>query len=567
MQYIIERDGLMTKTEIISTVKGLPSYVKDHWNKPNEGEFVSLKEFCAYTATQAGSYIFLTASGMLSFSASYFCGSIMGLSNMQFQLVNLISTIIGYLFMFMNPISVLIYENHGELSPKMRRFAHICYSGEMVIGLLCYFIPMDAFDFMLGTPQIIANILFLSGITNYITWGIRKKFCAKYGRLKPFILLCGIPATIIMSIIPFLPIQHLPSVYKLIILHGAFIMMNYFYNAYVGVNGLVTFMTPNSQERQRLHSIVPIITGLFPSIIGLFFPMLIQSTGGYLNINTYKIFVPIFGFIGVLVSMAAIHCHERVIEASGDKRKKVTFFNGAKNVLKNKYLWITNISTILGQWSALVGGLLQFWFIYSLRMEALYGVAANVVVVGMTFGNILCPILTKKFQKRNILIAFRGISLLTVFLMLFAVRIENIYVFIGAMFLRNTFQPVVDGINVGLGADIQDYHQWKYGERADSMAGVFGWFLNPINVVLGFIIPSLLAKVGFTSDWDVLFDQTILNSVFNIYTWATIISTILMVIPFFFYDLTREKHDMCVAELQERLRAIENEEETESEVV
>ncbi len=556
----------MTKAEIISTVKGLPSYVKEHWNTPNEGEFVSLKEFCAYTATQAGSYIFLTASGMLSFSASYFCGSIMGLSNIQFQLVNLISTIIGYIFMFMNPISILIYENHGELSPKMRRFAHICYSGETVIGLLCYFIPMDALDFMLGTPQIVANILFLSGITNYITWGIRKKFCAKYGRLKPFILLCGIPAAIIMSIIPFLPIQNLPSVYKLIILHGAFILMNYFYNAYVGVNGLVTFMTPNSQERQRLHSIVPIITGFFPSIINMFFPILIQSTGGYLNIDTYKIFVPIFGFIGVFVSMAGIYCKERVIEASGEKRKKVTFFNGAKNVLKNKYLWITNISTILGQWSGLVGGLLQFWFIYSLRMEALYGFAASFVVVGMTFGNILCPILTKKFQKRNILIAFRGISLLTVFLMLFAVRIENPYVFMAAMFLRNTFQPVVDGINIGLGADIQDYHQWKYGERADSMAGVFSWFLNPINVVLGFIIPGLLAKMGFTSDWDVLFDQTILNQVFSLYTWATIISTILMTIPFLFYDLTKEKHDMCVQELQERLRAIENE-ESESEVV
>ena len=299
----------------------------------------------------------------------------------------------------------------------------------------------------------------------------------------------------------------------------------------------------------------------------MFFPALIQLTGGYLSITTYKIFVPIFGFIGVFVSLAGIYCKERVIEASGDKRKKVTFFNGAKNVLKNKYFWITNISTILGQWSALVGGLLQFWFIYSLRMEALYGVAANVVVVGMTFGNILCPILTKKFQKRNILIAFRGIALLTIILMLFAVRIENVYVFIGAMFLRNTFQPVVDGINVGLGADIQDYHQWKYGERADSMAGVFGWFLNPINAVLGFIIPWLLAKVGFTSDWDVLFDQTILNSVFNIYTWATIISTIIMVIPFLFYDLTREKHDMCVEELQARLREIEEQDKVESEVV
>lgn len=557
----------MTKAEIIGKIKGAPGYVKEHWNTPNEGEFISLKELCAYTATQAGSYIFLTASGLLSFSASYFCGSIMELSNMQFQIVNLISTIVSYVFIFLNPIGVLIYENHGELSPKMKKFAHISYAGELILGLLFYFLPMNTFGFMLGTPQIIGNILVISGLTNYITWGIRKKFCAKYGRLKPFILICGIPTAIIISIIPFLPIQNLPSVNKLIILHFAFTFMNYFYNSYVGVNGLVTFMTPNSQERQKMHSIVPIITGFFPSVISLFFPFLIQSTGGYLNIDTYKIFVPVFAFTGVLISLAAIHCKERVIEASGDKRKKVTFFNGAKNVLKNKYFWITNISSIIGQWSALVGGLLQFWFIYSLRMEALYGVAANIVVVGMTFGHIICPMLTKKFQKRDILIAFRVISLLTVVLMLFAVRIENIYVFIGAMFLRNTFQPVVDDINVGLGADIQNYHQWKYGERADSMAGVFGWFLNPINVSLGFIVPWLLARVGFTSDWDVLFDQTILNNVFNIYTWATILSTVLMTIPFFFYDLTKEKHDLCVAELQERVRAIEEGDKAESEAV
>ena len=31
----------------------------------------------------------------------------------------------------------------------------------------------------------------------------------------------------------------------------------------------------------------------------------------------------------------------------------------------------------------------------------------------------------------------------------------------------------------------------------------------------------------------------------------------LVTIPFFFYDLTKEKHDMCVKELQERLKAIE----------
>ena len=155
-------------------------------------------------------------------------------------------------------------------------------------------------------------------------------------------------------------------------------------------------------------------------------------------------------------------------------------------------------------------------------------------------------------------------TILTVLLIALAVKMENIIIFMVAMTLKNTIAPVVDGVNVGLNADILTYHQWKYGERADAMSGVFGWFLNPVNVAIGYIMPCLLSIMGFTSDWDVLFDTQILNNVFNLYTWGSVIGLVLLTVPFVFYDLTREKHDMCVKELQERVKSIE---EAESEVV
>ena len=37
----------MNKTELVQKVKGVPAYVKEHWNKPNEGEYLSLKEVAA----------------------------------------------------------------------------------------------------------------------------------------------------------------------------------------------------------------------------------------------------------------------------------------------------------------------------------------------------------------------------------------------------------------------------------------------------------------------------------------------------------------------------------------
>lgn len=552
----------MNIPEIVGKIKTAPAYVKEHWNKPADGEYLSLKEVAAYTASQAGTYIYLTAGNLMTFSASYFCGSIMGLAAMDFYLINLVSTILGYVLMFTNPVSMLIYENHGRLSKGMKIFAHFTYAGQTLIGLLCYLIPENSFEaILMGLPQIVGNILFIGGITGYLTWAIRRLFCAKYGRVKPFIIICAIPSAIIVSIIPYLPTEGMDYSHKLIMLHFAFTLMNFFYNSFIGVNGMVAFMTPNSQERQKLHSIVPIITGLFPSIINIFFPILIATTGGYLNITTYRIFIPIFAILGALVSMFALFCKERVIEESIETRKKVKFFEGAKHALKNKYLWIVNISNVIGQWQWLTGTLLSWWFIYSLRMEWFSGIAANIVVVGMTLGNALCPMLTKRFQKRDILIISKGISLVTVFGCLLAVKTESIILFMAAMLLRNTIQPVETGITTGLGGDIQNYHHWKYGERSDSLSGVFSWFLNPINMGIGYIVPWLIELTGFTSDWDVLYDSTILNNVFNIYTWCTIAGIILFTIPYFFYDLTKEKHDMCVKELQERLEKANSEKE------
>ena len=548
--------------EIKAKVKGAPAYIKRYWKTPNEGEYLSLSEMVAYTAMQGGTYIFMTFSAIMTFAATYFTGSIMGISNLDFTIIGIMGTVIGYALIFFNPIGVLIYENHGRLSPKMKVFAHIAYSAEIIVGICCYFIPSQGFEFIIkGFPQLVGNNLLIAGLTNYLTWGIRRAFSAKYGRLKPILLICGFPSAIIMSIIPYLPLLEMSYTKRLIVLNFAFSLLNFFYQNWINVGGLVAFMTPNSQERQRLYSIVPIITGFFPSIIGLFLPMLISVTGGYLNLKTYKVFVPVFAFLGAFVSLAVVKCKERVIEAPIEKRAKVTFFKGAKNVLKNKYFWIINISNVLGQYQWHIGNLLGWWFIYSLRMEWFSGVAANIVVLGMTLGNLACPVLTRKFEKRNILIISRAVIILMTLGIVLAVKMGNIYVFLIALTLKNTISPVVDGVNSGFGADVQIYHQWKYGERADSMSGLFTWFLNPVTMVISYIVPYLLKLSGFTSDWDVLYDSAILTKVFSIYGWATIASLALATLPYIFYDLTKEKYDICVKELQARLKESEEAEE------
>lgn len=550
----------MAKISVKGLIKEAPTYVKSHWNKPGEGEFLSLKEMAAYCISQCGVYVFSTVVGMMSFSAAYFCGAIMEIAAMDFYTISIIGTVLGYALMFMNPLGVLIYENHGQLTKKTRLFAHICYTAQILIGIACYFIPSQQFEFLMkGLPQIVGNSLLIGGIFNYIVWFIRKKFCAKHGRLKPLIMICGFPAALLMSAIPFLPVQGMSYTAKLVILHFAFTMMNNFMYNFTNVQGMVTFMTPNSQERQRMFSIIPIITGIVPSIIGMFFPLLIGVTGGYLSLTTYKVFVPIFSMVGVCIAMVIAVCKERVIEPPMEKREKVKFWRGAKYVLRNKYFWILKVSNVLGQWSGMVGNLLAWWFIYSLRMEWFSGFAANIVVVGMTLGNLLTPLLTRKYQKRGILIGSRAVTLLTILGLAWGIRAENIIIFMGFMFLKNTIAPVESGINAGLTPDILTYHQWKFGERADAMMGVFDWFLNPVIMLIGFVVPYIQKLMGFTSDWDVFYDSAVINNVFNLYIWVSFVGVLLSTIPYFFYDLTKEKHDQCVKELQERVALMEAE--------
>ena len=49
-----------------------------------------------------------------------------------------------------------------------------------------------------------------------------------------------------------------------------------------------------------------------------------------------------------------------------------------------------------------------------------------------------------------------------------------------------------------------------------------------------------------------LFDNAIFSGVMHTYVYLGVVGLILSTLPFIFYDLTRAKHDKCVAEIAAR---------------
>jgi len=182
------------------------------------------------------------------------------------------------------------------------------------------------------------------------------------------------------------------------------------------------------------------------------------------------------------------------------------------------------------------------------------GLVMNFIFIGGTLGNIMTPSITKRFDKRNVYVWGRVINAMFIFGFFALFKMNLMWAYVIFSFLTSIFGNVVGGIGGGLTADSLDYYQWKNGERCDSISGVFGWFTGPIAMAIGYIAPFVYQRVGYTSDWGVLYDSAVFNRLFTYSFYITFVGTILSVIPYFFYDLTAAKHRKCVDDIRERAR-------------
>lgn len=537
-------------------------YVKTYWNKPKEGEYVSLKEFVAFCVSASGGNIYGYMVGFIGFTAGYFCGAILGISVMDFYKIGIIGMVAGYVFTWMTPLNMLIYENFGRIDKKIRNLAHIAMCVKAVLAVAAYSLPSNLFaGFLPGLPQIIGNVLILSVFNFYTDWFVRWKFSEKYGRAKPFFLIYALPIYVMYCILPYLDYNAMTYTTKLVVLHFLFNLLGTMTADYGASTSIINFITPNTMERQKFYSIAPFFYNLPQSILHMLFPAMAAMTGGFTSMRTYRIYLPVLCGLGMLMNLAIIFVKERVIEPKNEKRVKVTFIKGAKQVLKNKYLWIRNISGLIGSWSGIAGNLMQLFFIYSLRREWLLGFAATVIVIPCNIAFFVSLPLLKRYERRTVYLATTYCNVVLMAGVAYSFYTGNIVLMLILMGLRNFFGVICDSAGSGFSGEIMEYHQWRFGERCDSIQGISGWITGPIGQATGWILPLILALLGFTSDWDVMYDDAIRRTLFNFYAVGSICGSVLGTIPYYFYDITKAKHKKIIEELQERLNVIMSNEE------
>lgn len=406
------------------------------------------------------------------------------------------------------------------------------------------------------TVQTVLNVLFF-----FIRAHIVDNTRTKWGRFRPYIAFMGIPLAIMSVIFVFLPFQTMAYNDKLICVFVFAITISMvqplFTDTYTEIQ---TVITPNSEERAKVIAINSIIFSAAPTITGLLVPILSNMTGGYTNINTYRYVLAPVTIVGLgLNFFTAIGCKERVVTSS-TYVQKVGIIEGAFMIFRNKHWWIRTIAGLIGFLESATGVFFGWIYIYGVQDMTSYGLLNTVMGTASGIAMAITPFLLKKLGNRKLLIYHNLINVFLLAILMFTFKVPTIMFII--MYLNNLINALSIVYNQVMHSEVKDYQQYICGYRMDFVFGLAGMITMPITLLTGYVIPYVYECFGLTTNYDILYDPNVRNSLFFVLCILSIVGAVLNLIPFFFYSMSKEKHQNIVRVL--RYRALFDDFETGS---
>lgn len=562
--------------------KDLFTDFRTHWKTPAEGRYVPYKEYISLFFAVGGNYSLTYLLGFLSFGTGcYLVAFYYEIPILTFTAINAFFIISGY---FWSILSMGVDANLGILPKKTEKKYFAVYLSFAAIGLA--FLIFD-FSRIIPFPAAFVeyadtrwsglnlySICKIFGIHWFVSgWGgfrsiiIRKKLVPKLGRYKIFAYANVVQCLVVALLICELPLYKEPLVERVWKLYALFQLFGM-----LGFTGspqqIADNISPNAHERMLIrcwpvklsHLLRSLMTFIIPTLAGAFF------TNGIRDIGTFRYLLPVCFIVStVMMFMGLGKIKERIPAPPVEKKKYYSFWDCIGGIMKNKYLWIKQISELL---DSLGNGMLDvktIILIYTWRETGLiFALAEQVTSFVGNPGAFLAPWIRKRFQYKTLYIFKQIVMLCTSGCYMLAILfLGNTHWLCGlAMFIAlcvcDALKSAIEEASADMNIRISDYQMYISGERFEGYQGVVGWFTSPISALVSMIIPLLFYRCGFTSDWDVLFIDSVRLKCMFIGLAFDMAGYVLMIMPYlFFWDYSDEKHTEIMQVLAERAKQAE----------
>lgn len=564
------------KKKLGTAVKELGRDIKTHWKTPAQGKYVPYKEYADILLGVGSNYVGQKTLEYLTFAAScYLMMYHYKLPYLSFSIISLINMPLNYIWTL---IGWVINDNLGFLPKKTERKFYILYFA--LIGIGIYMLAGD-FSFMLDpSNRLVAYLNGLEGISaasaikilgTHILWNgwagarnifWRKKLIPKFGRYKYSLYCDFLPKIIMVFLIGWLPFYN--TITDVTTRVWVANLLFSIYNLFGFNNNLETCAqncSPNVRERIFVRTYPIKLSHFAQSILAILLPVFIgMCKDEWADIAVFKYIIPItFTVSAVLTMIFAGRIKERIPQPPLEKKVGIKFWDGMFGVMRNKYKWI---QTIVGLLDSLGNGMLAFTTVLYLYTFRLSGLAYSLIVALVSFAgtppDFFTPYFIKRFSYKQIMIFYQLSRALcyTVIVCCYLFCGDNLILCgtlsVAMLFITEMFQTVPKSVSHDMDVRVNDYQMYLSGERLESFSGVFGWFTGPITSLVGLIIPVLLLKFGFNSNWDVLFIDESRVNIIVIPIIFDIVGYLLMTIPYLFWDYDDDKQNKVMEVLRRR---------------
>lgn len=340
------------------------------------------------------------------------------------------------------------------------------------------------------------------GSSDVIMGIIVSKTNSKWGKSRPWLLWMAVPY-VITSVAMFAVPQTSSTLQFWYIFVTYNLCTTICYTAInVPLGSLSAMMTRDSHERDML-SIVRMSLAPVGRLISVSFSMPVVKLFGD-DASAWKKAMMMWCAIAfVLLIFSFTQCKEHVKMPAQDKKAKKAAGGAKKNFLalvKNPYFWATLILwTVTCVHSTMVGTDMPYYckYIYgndSWMYSSLY-LAENITLIA---GAIACPILLKKFNKRDLSLA--GCILAVAAQAAFSLNTHSYTWALIITIVRGIGQAPLTALVFGMMGDVIEYGQWKFHIRQESL--IFGGGSLGFKIGTGLtsaLISSLLTTAGYVS--------------------------------------------------------------------
>lgn len=355
------------------------------------------------------------------------------------------------------------------------------------------------------------------------------KLSFKKGRYKPWLKIASVAipiATVLMFVIPSGASPQVKIIWSAV----AYVLWDTAYTMCdVPMAALVTAMSENLYERNKLYALAAFFVYLGGLLIAVMVPMLFPAIGW----GATSAIVAALAFLSMLPLQ--FKTRERFVPP---QNKDVSVLELFKYLFKNKYLLIFTAATILGSMTNFATTLAGYFAIHCLGSTGWITPLALATTVPVLFVSLLVPRLYAKTDKFKVMVVSRLISLVLDFAIYF-IGYGNVVVLMALIVVKQLFFAVWAVSGVMFVADCVEYGQFKNGQRAEGISFSIKAFTNKLVIALsGALGMFALGAYGFIEGEGAVQAAQTVQGIWTLYAlWPAIGSAVAVVILLALYRL------------------------------